>query len=177
MRYPKWDTYLEQFWDNTETRKVKSEITIQLFNEDVINVLSHIALEKTLEQIMANIENCKQYVVTILKHLKKVSLILTPKKIEHYTWWIQCLERSRDLHDELHINQKIFNGLLIEARIQLQELEKFQNKVIYEEEKYGENLTQVFVFRNEYQKILEQMNKINIINGTLKEQLESWDLE
>ena len=95
----------------------------------------------------------------ILKHLKKISLILTPKNIEHYTWWIQCLERSRDLHDELHINQEIFNGLLIEARIQLQELEKFQNKVIYEEEKYGENLAQVFIFRNEYQKILEQMNK------------------
>ncbi len=177
MRYPKWDTFLEQFWNNTEARKVKSEITIQLLQEDVINTLSSIVLEKTLEQIIANIENWKQYNVIILKHLKKISLILTPKNIEHYTWWIQCLERSRDLHDELHINQEIFNGLLIEARIQLQELEKFQNKVIYEEKKYGENLAQVFEFRNEYQKILEQMNKIRIINGTLKEQLESWDLE
>jgi len=55
----------------------------------------------------------------------------------------------------------------------LQELKKIQDKLIPQQEKCIETLVQISIHRAEYQEIIEQMNKIRIINGTLKEQLES----
>lgn len=177
MRYPNWDTFLEQFWKNEQAQRAKIDIATQFFMEEEVNLKSENSLKEALQKVDSNIELWKQLTYVILKNIRQVTAILTPKTIEQYTWWIPCLERSRDLHDELYINQQLYKTLFIEAKLRLQELKKIQDKLIPQQEKCIETLVQISIHRAEYQEIIEQMNKIRIINGTLKEQLESWDLE
>ena len=147
MCYPNSGTYLEQFWIKPEISKIRQEI----LNEEATTNITELFVEKAIEDIsdkaMFTIQKWRWYEVLIQNNLNRIAEILTPTIIEQYTWWVPCLERTRDLHDELYINQNLYNWFLIEAKLCLQELEKFQEKNL-QRKSYIEILLRGWEYRN-----------------------------